>query len=497
MINREDFNRALRLSVAVLVISLLILGVLWFNFLYRRFNIETENYRTEVERTIEQDLNDKVRVLVRQSDRLFEDELVEIKDRMINRMAVIKSNLFEYQDLNHDLFASRLTSEGNRYFESTGIGQSIQSDKFNLSIGDDPLAGDFATRTFVEQGDWLIYSEYSAISRSEIHLFIDLKDYLRTQIKEWIRDYRELDENILLFDQAGESLAESQVMTDAFREAYYSAVATSDKTGYTLGYLVPRSELMDRLDERRDEFQRYIDNHAVELAVFLSLFAITLAFFFQLTAEQLKRQIGHLNDQIIQHYRHPESTENELYREYGLSRAIDTLVSDAAKQQERIQQLEQEHDQELKRSRIELLQLQRRYEYMVDQTKDALVTQFTPLRDQIMIRDLIEQAHSDFDSSKRLRLIGDDETIISDRIFLQTLIETVFRLSQDDSRWYTIEYLVEKGSLKLFLTLHNVTVLDSEGIDRIKYLAEMLGGSVLRIFQDAGKFNLVLRLLSE
>lgn len=497
MINREQFNRALRLSLAIFVISLLILGALWINFLYSRFRLESEAYRTEVESTIEKSNQAKVQILVQQADRLYDEEMRTLKERMQDRMAVIKSNLFEYADLSRDTLEERIISDGQRYFTRTGIVQAIDSEKLMIKIGNQNWLGNFRTRSFNTLGDLLVYSDYSAATRSVIQLSIDQKLFLQTQLENWIRDYHELDPYILLMDREGSPLADTEPVTEQFGEAHYFALAQSDKSGFTLGYYTPRRELDLLIQQRSNQFTSFLNNHLIEIAAFLSLFGITLAVFFRLTAGQLKRQIGSLNDEIIRRYRNPSAEDGELYREYGLSRAVDTVVADAQKNSDYLEMLERKHEKELKQSRIELLQMQRRFEFMLDKTKTKMVTQFTPLRDEIDIRELIEQAHLDLDGSKNLRLVGEEDVIVSDRTFLQTLIETFFRLSSDEKRRYQIEYLVEQGAIKLFLTLINVTVLDSEGIERIKYLAEMLGGSVLRLYQSDEKFSLVLRLSAE
>lgn len=493
MLNREEFNRALRLSMAILVLSLMILGGLWINYLYSRFNLEIEAYQLEAERTIEQSIQEKVQILVQQADRLYADELADLKERMVNRMGVIKSNLFEYDDLNHDVLEGRVTQDGENFFKRTGISQSINSEKLNLAIGNQTWIGSFRTRSFNEQGDWLIYSDYSAASRAVIQLRINKREHLQAQLADWIKNYHELDKRVILLEGADQSVFQS----GAFGHDNYFALATSELSGFTLGYFTPRAELAMMLDERRLQFTRFLDNHLIEIAAFLSLFGITLAVFFHLTAGQYNRQIGALNDEIISQYRKPKEEFGELYREYGLSRSIDTVVADAQRKQDYIDMLKLKHDKEMKLARIEFLQLQRRYEFMLDKTKVPMATQFTPLREEINVHDLIEEAHLEHDPSKLLRLIGDEQTIQSDRTFLQTLIETYFRLSRDDKRKYQVEYLVDQGFIKLFLTLEDVTVLDSEGIERIKYLAEMLGGSVMRLYQGEENFSLVLRLSAE
>lgn len=497
MINREEFNRALRLTIVILVVALFILGFLWINFLYSRFNVETEAFQQATEAGIVDSIEDKVQVVVRQADLLYEEETKLLHDVMTNRMNVIKSNLFDYGDLPSELLGYRLIDDARQFHDATGIKEVIISDKHNLQIGGLIDRSVFELREFEQKGNMLYYSEYSATSRSNIQLSVDQYDYLRARIKKWIRDYMELEPNLILLDQSGQSLADTVEVTDAFREEHYVAFEESALSGYTFGFYRPKSELQNLLSERQAMFQRFLNNHLIEIAAFLVLLIVTLAVFFGLIARQHNVQLTALNDEIIQRYREPETTEGELYREYGLSRSIDSLVADAQKNRQYTDMIEQKHKKELKQSRIEFLQMERRYEYLLSKESKEQFTRFTPMLEQIDLSELITQAHHEFDPEAEMKLIAGGEIIESDPAILQTLVESFFRLSEHPHRHYRVEYLVDQEFVKLFLTLEHPGVVDPSDIERIKYLSGLLGGIVLRLHQADEKFTLVLRLLNQ
>ena len=159
--------------------------------------------------------------------------------------------------------------------------------------------------------------------------------------------------------------------------------------------------------------------------------------------------------------------------------------------------IEQKHNKELKQSRIEFLQMERRYEYLLSKESKEQFTRFTPMLEQIDLSELITQAHHEFDPEAEMKLIAGGEIIKSDPAILQTLVESFFRLSEHPHRHYRVEYLVDQEFVKLFLTLEHPGVVDSSDIERIKYLSGLLGGIVLRLHQADEKFTLVLRLLNQ
>lgn len=497
MINRQDFNRALRVTVVILAVALFILGFLWINFLTTRFNMEMETFRQSSEAGIESTVEDKVQVVVRQADLLYQEETEMLKDVMINRMNVIKNNLFDYSDLPRDVLYLRLIDDGRHFYELSGIDEAIVSEKHNLAIGDGINSQAFRIQEFYDIGDTLYYSEYSAPARANVQLKVNQHDYLRARIKKWIRDYRELEPNLILLDQTGSPLADTVEVSNVFRQENYLALETSQLSGYTFGYYQPRSDLQNVLNERQAMFQRFLDNHVIEIAALLVLLIVTLAVFFGLIAKQHSRQLAGLNDEIIEHYRNPEADGGELYREYGLSRAVDSLVADARRNQQHSQMMERKHKKELKQARIEFLQMERRFEYLLNKEAKNQFTRFTPLHENIHLADMIRQAHQEFAPDAELSLYGDDESIVSDPAIMQTLIENFFRLSDHPQRHYQVESMVESGFVKLMFNLENSGAIEPADIERMKYLAGLLGGLVMRLSYEDGNFSLVLRLLNE
>lgn len=497
MINREEFNRALRLSIVIFIVAIFILAFLWINFLYSRFTMETEVYRSETEAEIEQQVADKVEVVVRQADLLYEEETRLLKEVMTNRMNVIKSNLFDYADLPSELLSYRLIEDARQFHGNTGISEIINSERYGFQIGGVVDRSVFQIREFDQRDDILYYSEYSAPARADIQLKVNQSEYLRAKINKWISDYRELEPNLILLDPTGRPLAGTVEVSDAFREEHYVSLASSELSGYTFGYYRPKAELQMLLNQRQAMFQRFLDNHMIEIAAFLVLLVVTLAIFIGRLARQHNQQLSSLNDEIIQRYREPESNAGELYREYGLSRAVDSLVADARKNQQYIQVMQRQHHKELKQANIELLQMERRYEYLLAKESEETFTRFAPLQQPIQLQPMILAAHREFDPEAELRLLGNDSQILSDPAILPMLIENFFRLSDHPTRHYRLEYLVEGGFVKLMLNLENAGQIDSAAVERIKFLASLLGGSILRLNHDWEKFSLELRLSSE
>lgn len=496
MINREEFNRALRTSIIILALALFILGFLWINYLYGRFNLETENFRQDTETSIQSELSEKVQVVVRQADLLYEEEAKALEDVLINRMNVIKNNLFDYADLPNELLGYRLIDDGRQFYLNTGIQETITSPKHHLFIGGEINPTAYQVHEFERIDDFLYYSEYSAPARAEIQLQVNSKHYLQEKLQKWIRAYMELEPNLLLMDPSGQSL-DGISLSEEFRNEHYLSLETSNISGYTFGYYRPKAELQALLTQRRDGFQSILNNHVIEIAAFLALFVITLAIFFGMLARQHNRQLAGLNDEIIKRYRDPDSTDGELYREYGLSRAIDSLVADSKKNQQYIDMMERKHLKELKQAKIELLQLELRYEYQLNKDQTEHFTRFTPLQEDVKLHELIMKAHAEFDRSANLHMIGNDDIIQSDPAILQVLVESFFRLSDHPTRQYHVEYLIEKGFVRLLLSLENSGELEPKDIEKMRYLAGFLGEVVTRMNQDEEKFSFVLRISQE
>lgn len=493
MFSNDLLKRYLKYFILIASVIVVVLGFLWSNFLYTRHQISLETLSEDMAESMEEEVKQKAQILRQRAEVIHEQESEDLIIDLKNQGATLRAALYDLY-FEYELEGEKKEEEIRKAIEKIQS-QQIYDVYFvsdNLIIGQIPENIFSLEEGINNQKSHLIYCDKSKSLNMEFYISVDQQSFIKKRMEENFKAFALWDEGMHILTKEGEVILPIQETVLAKDDFFYQE--ESSQTGFVFGYLIPHSQLQDRIDERRDLYSSFLDSHIWEIIGFLFIFIITSFVIYRMIISRLEDYYFALNEEILDAYRNKDTlSDNPKFQHFALGDSFDSILRESQINKEKDRQKIISLEEKLKKNKIEKLLLERKIRKLSElpYTK-AILHNYTT--ESFSPKEIISKIHSKIDPQARMLIKGSNEFINNDKGLFKALVEEVFQLTQEENRSYAIEVFRDGGQILLYFTIYGLGLLEDEKMQELKNRAKLLEGVFLRHQTEEQTLHLVLSL---
>lgn len=485
-------------SITIIVI-VFFSAFLWINYLYTNHSKDIKNFREKTRIELEEKVFKKSELILKEADRIYNQELIELEYSLENSVNTVRNTLLNYYFVlkyDKEVMDKKLASYLIDFKKTSGFSVSVVYSDGSKQIGDKiEKLPNLKKDTTVIEGEKLYYYNKLRFPDVDIYIYVDYDKFVKKAMRKNLIKYLELDPNILAFDDIGMSLS-SLNYNSRFSVADsedFKALIKSNKTGFYFGYLIPKEELDSKIREMDLLFKKFMNNHIIEVVVFLGMLLLASVVLFWQIQRNYKKQYDILNSDLISAYTlHKDIDKYPSYDGFFLRESIQEIIDDTRKRDQEFTLYTINCQKESKKNHIEKLVLERKIDELTNSIRYTENMIYDLNYEEILLEDLINESHKKSNVNSNLKYNSDIENILCDRYILKEIFESLFSLSKDN-----IDVNVDissKGKLiYIYVKMVNIENVDERFIENIKMNLRYINGTFQRNFEN-NKLNIMISI---
>lgn len=504
MNNEKQIVRKMSLIFIGVTITALMLAFIWLNYIYNKFSLDNQAFMDEFQANLEETIHHKSKTVLEQGNAIYLEEVEDLKKLLEYQGNLLRNTLFDfYYDAEQtpESIQRKMEEIVQNAKDQLGIDISIYTEDESLVIGDRlPLMDrEIEPKSLIQEGESLYYVDTILSRGARVYTYAVEHEYVANNLSQNFAKYLELDPQILIFDDHEKNLnpnAPITVLDDkALSESYLYEIKKSDLSGFYFGYYEEMEVINDRSEQRQAFFDDFLKNHIVEIVVYIFLLLLVFLFLIRYLNQGSQENHDELSGAVIRAYEKNKSIYDEpLLQGSPMIKGIDFIIRDSKNKQFELLDKIQEQKKEQKIKQVEILQLERKIQTLLDQTK----REDAPLqKESFSLLGLIKEGHDTWDSESVMNVMGDDVTIKGHRESFLKLTEYLFTITRGVHQHYQMELSQEKDSVNLFINLVSFEEVDKTVLPKIRILLQEIGGSLIRNNISQEMVNLMLNLPKE
>ncbi len=488
MLNDQIIKKYFRYFAVFMIFTVVVLSFLWINHLYSENAIAKEEYRNEVITKLNNKVNLKSRLVLNEADRIYDQELNELKNSMYTYFNVLRSTMLDYYFvLKYDLntMKNKIDSLLEDFYETNKINVYLKSVDGTWEAGKQLLEiPDLESNTSTIVGDKLVYRGSVLYPNVEVYLYLDYKDRVKTEMRKNLIKYLELDPSIIAYDDRGVSLngLSERLTSSTSSESNndFISIEKSEKSGFHFGYTIPIKELNDTLNFRDYIFQNFMKNHILEMIGFLLIFFISSVFLYTQIKRNYNKQYDRISRDLISAYSNADNLDDySAFDDFFLKSTLKDIITDVEQKDLENKRIISNMDSMYKKLKIQNLVLSRKIKHM---SKDYMYTDVDEIPDceSIDTSELIISMHNKYSPDSNLVLNDKDVTIISNLEILSDILENIFKMGTGGVCEYKIDIIKDDDMVSFSFNIEGCNQLNLDSLDIVKKKVKKLSGIFIR-----------------